>query len=454
MTSLNPLSFYTHVLARSRDCGLIFNRQGIILALNATLSSLYGVEPDQGVGRSVYSFVPAHELEKTREIVSGLFEGGDVAEYRLQCLGPGRKLLGEGSMYWQACKVAGGESEEDFVVALGRMDQQVQQGMNFARKLVHDFNKIIDALPDIAWVTGTDHAIVCANDAYCEFMGVSSQKELVGKTVADCMPEASASSAIQTATAVFEQRREIILPMLPHFKDTERWYRAIHTPLFDDTTRQVIGLLGIYQDISLQAARENSYLKEMYADNEAVFVLDTQCRIIFRRGRVLRPGAAPVDRDRYRHLDLKVIFDIIHPQDLERAQGFLKRIVQTKTPHQGEFRVKRVSRGYALMEVRGVYSDAFFSEGRIYVVVRDISHTSEFRSPDKVLERLKQAAGTTTNKGLAAFLHVSPTSISNAIKHQKIPADWLISAGLETGFSVDWLVTGRGEKQRGKVEKG
>jgi hypothetical protein len=100
------------------------------------------------------------------------------------------------------------------------------------------------------------------------------------------------------------------------------------------------------------------------------------------------------------------------------------------------------------MEVRGVYSDAYFPEGRIYVVVRDISHLGDLRSPDKVLERLKQATGTATNKALAAFLHVSPTSISNALKNQKIPADWMIAVGLETGFSVDWLVTGRGERQR------
>jgi hypothetical protein len=51
-------------------------------------------------------------------------------------------------------------------------------------------------------------------------------------------------------------------------------------------------------------------------------------------------------------------------------------------------------------------------------------------------------------------LHVSATSISNALKNQKIPADWMIQVGLETGFSVDWLVTGRGnQKRRGDEEK-
>ncbi|PIE68634.1 MAG: hypothetical protein CSA21_06490 [Deltaproteobacteria bacterium] len=451
---MNTLTFYTHVLSRSNDFGLLFNQQGIILALNPALASLYGIEPEQAVGRCIYSFLPLHEVKEVREMVAGLFSEVDGKECHLKCTGTGGTFPGQGDVHWQAHRICVPDGEKDIALALGRQDQATPQGIYPTRKLVHDFSKIIDALPDIAWVMGSDHTIVCANDAYCHFLGVDSQAELIGRSVADCMPESRARSVIHTATVVFEQRREIILPMLSHFQQPEVWYQAIHTPLFDDTHTKVIGLLGIYQDISLQVARENSYLETICSTNEAVFILDTQCRIIRRLGRVLRPGAAPVDSDRYRHLDLKVVFEIIHPQDLERAQGFLKRIVQTQTPHQGEFRVKRVSRGYALMEVRGVYRDDFFPEGRIYVVVRDISHSNTLRSPDKVLERLKQAAGTTTNKGLAACLHVSPTSISNAIKLQKIPADWLISIGLETGFSVDWLVTGRGEKQRSKREKG
>jgi PAS domain S-box-containing protein len=330
----------------------------------------------------------------------------------------------------------------------------VQRDVTYTRKLIHDFSKIINALPDIAWVAGYDHGIVCANDAFCRFIGVQAQDDCVGRTLFDFMPASRARAVIQTATTVFEERREIILPMLAHFSNPGIWYRAIHTPLFDDTHKEVIGLLGIYQDISLQVAKENSYLDEISSAKEAVFVLDTQCRIIRRRGRVLRPGVTREDGDRYRHLDLKIVFEIIHPQDLERAQGFIRRIVQTKTPQQGEFRVKRASGGYALMEVRGVYCDAYFPEGRIYVVVRDISHLGDLRRADKVLGRLKEATGTTTNKDLAAFLHVSATSISNALKNQKIPADWMIQVGLETGFSVDWLVTGRGnQKRRGDEEK-
>ncbi|WP_462325271.1 PAS domain S-box protein [Desulfoplanes sp.] len=554
---MDAFSFYTEALARSSDCGLIFDRQGTLLYINPPLSSLYGVEPGQGVGRSIYGFLDPGEVDRAREIVARLFNGTHLGDYRFKFKGAGEKQGVPTFVHWRVQEVYTRDGRENFVLALGRPDRNlgenleykeemnyfigmdgeiidihpgicamcgytrrevmamntsdfyfnpgdkrrimrrlkgdgeivndqvtlrckdgtprtfkfnshivsrqgrpvvagyfVQREVTYTRKLIHDFSKIIDALPDIAWVAGYDHSIVCANDAYCSFIGVRSQDHLTGRTVFDFMPESKGRSVIQTATTVFEQRREIIIPMLSHFQNPGVWYRAIHTPIFDDTHREVIGLLGIYQDISPQVAKENDYLDEIGSTNGAVFVLDTQCRIIRRRGRVLRPGAAPVDSDRYRHLDLKIVFEIIHPQDLERAQGFIKRIVQTKTPHQGEFRVRRTSREYALMEVRGVYSDAYFPEGRIYVAVRDISHLGDLRRPGQVLERLKQATGTTTNKDLAAFLGVSPTSISNAIKNQKIPADWMMGVGLETGFSVDWLVTGKGGRRRGDIDGG
>jgi len=555
---MNGFAFYTEVLSRSSDCGLIFDRQGTILYINASLSALYGVQPEQGVGASIYAFLDPGEVAQARDMVERLFSDTHAGDYHLKCKGPKRAKSPQTVIHWRLQDVYSREGREEFALGLGRLDQAlgehleykeemtyligmdgeildihpgicamcgytrgevmslntadfyftpgdkqrilrtlksqgeirgdrvtlrckdgaprtfkfnahivgreeqaviagffVQRDVTYTRKLIHDFSKIIDALPDIAWVAGQDHSIVCANEGYCNFLGVQTMEELIGRTVYDFMPDFRARSIIQTATTVFEQRREIIIPMLSHFQDAGVWYRAIHTPIFDDTHKEVIGLLGIYQDISPQVAKENMFLDQIGSPEEAVFVLDTQCRIIRRRGRVLRPGAAPVEGDRYRHLDLKIVFEIIHPQDLERAQGFIRRIVQTKTPLQGEFRVRRTSREYGLMEVRGVYSDAYFPEGRIYVVVRDISHIGDLRGAARVLERLKKATGTSTNKDLAAFLHVSPTSISNALKNQKIPADWLIAIGLETGFSVDWLVTGRGERTRGDAgEKG
>ncbi|MDD4648536.1 MAG: PAS domain S-box protein [Desulfoplanes sp.] len=553
---MNAFSFYTEALARSTDCGLIFDRQGTILYLNHTLSTMYGIEPEVAVGQSIYVFLDEDEIPRAREIVDQLFSDVHLGEYRLKFTRAHDLSLDQTYIRWRVQEVYSSKGEKNFILALGslagamgehieykeemsyligmdgsiiqihpgicamcgythhqvlsmntadfyfnpgdsvrilnKLRQQgeiindqitlkckdgtprtfrfnshivsrdgqpvvsgyfVQRDFTYTRKLVHDFSKIINALPDIAWVAGRDHSIVCANDAYCQFLG-SVQEEVLGKTVYDFLPESKARAFVNMATIVFEERREIITPMLPHFKDSGVWFRAIYTPIFNDSRNEVIGLLGIYQNISHQVSKENAYLDGITTSRDSVFVLDTQCRIIRHRGKRLRPGATPGEGDQYRHLDLKIVFDIIHPKDLERAQGFIRQEVQTKIRHQGEFRIRRASGGYALVLVQGVYNDEFFGEGRIYVVVRDISDIDYLKRPEKVLERLKHATGARTNKDLASFLHVGATSISNAKKNQKIPSDWLFAVGVGTGFSLDWLMTGRGTEKREEVGGG
>ena len=59
-----------------------------------------------------------------------------------------------------------------------------------------------------------------------------------------------------------------------------------------------------------------------------------------------------------------------------------------------------------------------------------------------VIERLKVASGSRTDRELASFLNVSAAAVSNARKNERIPPDWLIDTGLRTGRSIDWLVCG------------
>jgi DNA-binding CsgD family transcriptional regulator len=46
-----------------------------------------------------------------------------------------------------------------------------------------------------------------------------------------------------------------------------------------------------------------------------------------------------------------------------------------------------------------------------------------------VIERLKLASGSRTDRELASFLNVSAAAISNARKNDRVPPDWLVDAG-------------------------
>lgn len=66
----------------------------------------------------------------------------------------------------------------------------------------------------------------------------------------------------------------------------------------------------------------------------------------------------------------------------------------------------------------------------------------------KVVRRLKEAWAVRDDKELAVKLGTSGAAVSRANKNETAPAAWLIKTGEQTGFSIDWLLTGQGNKRR------
>lgn len=62
--------------------------------------------------------------------------------------------------------------------------------------------------------------------------------------------------------------------------------------------------------------------------------------------------------------------------------------------------------------------------------------------PDQQLERLKQAAGVTTDTALASYLGIKQGSISGAKSRGRIPAKWFLNVAQKSGRSVEWLKNG------------
>lgn len=67
------------------------------------------------------------------------------------------------------------------------------------------------------------------------------------------------------------------------------------------------------------------------------------------------------------------------------------------------------------------------------------------------IERLVEAYGFTTRQALADHLDVSKSTLANRYMRDTLPADWIIQCALETGVSLNWLITGQGLKQSSKT---
>lgn len=72
-----------------------------------------------------------------------------------------------------------------------------------------------------------------------------------------------------------------------------------------------------------------------------------------------------------------------------------------------------------------------------------IENTIDFNQGGKAaIERLVEAYGFTTRQALADHLGVSKSTLANRYMRDTFPADWIIQCALETGISLDWLVSG------------
>jgi len=249
---------------------------------------------------------------------------------------------------------------------------------------------------------------------------------------------------VEAALKVFDEKRELEHPAVPHLLDPAVWYRVIRRPIFDDNRQEVIGLLGIAQDISAKVVQENAFIEQLHAhQGDVVVVTDDQGRILRRSRQTLTPAifGRQEPYDAYT-LDMGPVLDLLHESDLPAVRQALLRAMREHREQHFECRIRNLSGSYSTVHSRLVYNETIYGEPRVYVVARDVSGEVGLRQAPMVLERLKEAAGARTDRELAAFLNVSAASISNARKNGRIPPDWLIDAGLRTERSIDWLVRG------------
>lgn len=63
------------------------------------------------------------------------------------------------------------------------------------------------------------------------------------------------------------------------------------------------------------------------------------------------------------------------------------------------------------------------------------------------IERMVEAYGFTTRQSLCEQLGVSKSSLATRYMRDSFPSDWVIQCALETGSSLEWLVTGKGSSK-------
>ncbi len=416
-----------------QEMGFTVLPSGIIRAASPALCAICGYSREELVGRPARQFY--YTASSRRRIVNQLNERSEVENGAVTL----RRKDGSPLTLWYSAEAIRDGSGQ--IQAYSGFFQQ--RPFPFSSKLAGEFSLIVDALPDLAWVCGRDLRIVAANQAYLQAYG-RTREEVIGHTEYDFLEPRQARFPIEAAIKVFDEKQELLHPAVPHLADPQIWYRVIRRPIFDDDRQEVIGLLGIAQDISAKVLQENAFMEQLRTnDDDVVVVTDDQGRILRRSAQTLNPTVygRPEAYDAYT-LDMRPVLELLHAEDLPKVRQAVHLALREHREQHLECRIRNQSGSYSTVRARLIFHDAIYGEPRMYVVVRDISDQVGLRAVPMVIERLKVASGSRTDRELASFLNVSAAAVSNARKNERIPPDWLIDTGLRTGRSIDWLVCG------------
>jgi PAS domain S-box-containing protein len=415
-----------------QEMGFTVLPSGIIQAASPALCAICGYSRDELVGRQARHFY--YTAASRQRIVTQLNERSEVENgaVTLRCK-DGSPL----TLWYTAESIRGADGR---ILAYSGFFQQ--RPFAFSSKLAAEFTRIVDALPDLAWVCGRDLRIVAANEAYLKAYGCE-RSEVIGRSECDFLDPGQARFPIEAAVKVFEEKQELLHPAVPHLANPQVWHRVIRRPIFDDDRREVIGLLGIAQDISAKVLQENAFMVQLRVrEEDVVVVTDDQGRILRRSTRTLNPSiyGPPRAFDAYT-LDMRPVLDLLHADDLPTVRQAMHLVLRERREQHLECRIRNQTGKYSTVLARLVFNDTIYGEPRMYVVVRDITEQVGLRKATMVIERLKLASGARTDRELASFLSVSAAAVSNARKNERVPPDWIIDTGLRTGRSIDWIVS-------------
>ena len=415
-----------------QEMGFTVLPNGIIQAASPALCAICGYTRDELVGRPARQFY--YTATSRKRIVNQLIERSEVENGAVTL----RRKDGSPLTLWYSAESIRGANGK--ILAYSGFFQQ--RPFAFSSKLAAEFTRIVDALPDLAWVSGRDLRVVAANEAYLKAYD-RERDEVIGHSEYDFLQPEHARFPIEAALKVFEEKQELLHPAVPHLTNPQVWYRVIRRPIFDDDRQEVIGLLGIAQDISAKVMQENAFMDQLRTrEEDVVVVTDDQGRILRRSAQTLTPSiyGRPQAFDAYT-LDMRPVLGLLHGDDLPAVRQAMHTVLRERREQHLECRIRNQAGNYSTVLARLVFHDAIYGEPRMYVVVRDITEQVGLRKAPMVIERLKIASGARTDRELAAFLSVSAAAISNARKNERVPPDWIIDTGLRTGCSIDWIVS-------------
>jgi PAS domain S-box-containing protein len=241
-----------------QDVVIVYDKDGRYARIAPTNPSLLFRPPQEMVGKLIHEVLPKDLHEPFMATINKVLAGEENVniEYPLTL---------NGQRFWFDASVSKLTEDQVFWVARDITDRKLsQEALAASRQMLR---QVLDTIPSRVFWKDNELNFVGSNQAFALDAGLKSPEELVGKNDFD-MTWAEQAKLYQTDDrAVMESQQPKLNFEEPHTADDGRitWVRTSKVPLLN-TRGQVDGILGIYDDVTVQKEaeeairRQNQYL--------------------------------------------------------------------------------------------------------------------------------------------------------------------------------------------------
>ena len=415
--------YFRTLIEYSTAAIILFEEDGTFIYQSPAIEKIVGYKIKEGVRSNLFSFLHPDDATTFEKIKTDLL------------LHPGKTLSGEvrvrhnnGNYIWIGGSVTN-LLEQENVHAFIANYHDITESKMAAEKLLTErslLRTLIDNMPDPIYVKDTEGKKIIANKEDQIYMGVNSEKDVIGKTDLELYPGNVGLAGHQYDMDVMQKGIPVYNNEI-QFVDTNgrhHWLMISKIPLRNNTGG-IIGLLGIGRDISTKKQTENELLisNERYqyvtkATFDAVWDWDITTNKVFR-------GEGFETLFQY---DLKKLngyigeWDLLlHPDDFERVTGsFIKAIKDGSINWNDAYQYRKANGDFAFVQDKAIIiRDETGVAIRMVGAMQDVTEQKQEEEKIGILNAAlaeKAAALTDSNNDLEKFAYVASHDLQEPLR--------------------------------------
>lgn len=255
---------YQSLIYSTQDAVVSKTLDGIVTSWNPGAEILFGYSKEEMIGETLNKLLPADRAEEEQNILNRIKNGERILNFDTH------RRRKDGTIIEISVTISPIYNDKGKVVGISKIAHDITERKEASKKL-HDslelLRKIIDTVPVRVFWKDKHLKYLGCNMSFASDAGYKEPSDIVGKSDFELAWKEQAELYRKDDSEVINSRMAKLgyEELLTNTKGDRIWLRTSKVPLLDFETNEVIGVLGVYDDITLNKHNEEEL--ERYKDH-------------------------------------------------------------------------------------------------------------------------------------------------------------------------------------------